>query len=175
MMKLWKLKRDPRVMKLEKMIRDQRIRVRKSSKLKDDRTWYGTPKRAAFACASTETARSHSSSSIALATASASSELARLRCGRWRLPEPGRGNCERSLTRAATQRAKIADVRSRRSRISSNTSPRTLCRSHNCQERALGPNVRQPSCSPATRRGGAKRPQVPIRAWGSFCGGKPAS
>ena len=101
--------------------------------------------------------------------------IGRLRCGRWRLPEPGRRNCERSLTRAATQRAKIADVRSRRSRISSNTSPRTLCRSHNCQERALGPNVRQPSCSPATRRGGAKRPQVPIRAWGSFCGGKPAS
>jgi hypothetical protein len=52
---------------------------------------------------------------------------------RQRFTRIGKTNCERSLTRAATQRAKIADVRSRRSRISSNTSPRTLCRSHNCR------------------------------------------
>jgi hypothetical protein len=58
------------------------IRTANSWKLKRDRTWSGTTKCAAFACAATETARNHSFSFIALAGVSASSELARLRCGR---------------------------------------------------------------------------------------------
>jgi hypothetical protein len=57
--------------------------------------------------------------------ASASSELAVLRCGHSRRPEPWLRSCVRS-TAAAIQRANIADVRSRRSRILSNTSPRAL-------------------------------------------------
>ena len=46
--------------KLEKPKRDRRGPMLKLGKLKDDRIYYGMPKRTAFVCASTEMALNHS-------------------------------------------------------------------------------------------------------------------
>jgi hypothetical protein len=75
--------------KLGKLKRNQGMRKRKLGTLKENRTWYGTPKRAAFACAFMEMVRNHSSSSIAVMIVSTSSESARLQCGRLKQHETG--------------------------------------------------------------------------------------
>ncbi len=89
-------------------------------------------KHAAYACASTRTARTPSFSCIILTAASASSELAAPPDCRSRRPEPGPGSCAGSLTRAATQWAMSATAAgSRRSRNSSDTPPSTCRRKFN--------------------------------------------